>query len=42
MVKIDEKKLAKLTKGSEHRRQKYGLEGSESHREFEANAEVWY
>ena len=42
MVKIDQKKLAKLTTGSEHLRQKYGQEGSENRREFEAKAEAWY
>jgi ribosome-binding protein aMBF1 (putative translation factor) len=41
-IQTDQKKLAKLTTGSEHLIQKYGQEGSENRREFEAKAEAWY
>ena len=42
MIKIDEKKLSKLTTGSEHLAEKYGERGTPSREEFEAKAKAWY
>lgn len=42
MIKLDEKKLAQLKKGSQHFEEKYGSEGSPSRAEFEAKAKAWY
>ena len=42
MMKFDEKKLAQLTKGSDHLTEKYGEKGTLSREEFEAKAKAWY
>ena len=42
MIKIDEKKLERLTTGSQHIDEKYGEDGTPSRTEFEAKAEAWY
>ena len=42
MIKLDEKKLAKLNNGSKHLTEKYGEKGSPSREEFEAKAKAWY
>ena len=42
MIKLDEKKLAKLKTGSQHFDEKYGPENSPSRIEFEAKAKAWY
>jgi hypothetical protein len=42
MIKLDEKKLAKLTTSSQHFDEKYGPVGSPSRDEFEAKAKAWY
>ncbi len=42
MIKLDEKKLAKLNNGSKHLTEKYGDKGSPSREEFEAKAKAWY
>lgn len=42
MINIDEEKLAKLTTGSDHLRERYGEKGSLSREEFEAKSKVWY
>ena len=42
MIKLDEKKLAKLTTSSERLKEKYGESGSLKRKEFEARAESWY
>ncbi|MBR6937199.1 MAG: hypothetical protein IKH63_06490 [Prevotella sp.] len=42
MIEIDEEKLAKLVKGSEHLTEKYGAPGSKSRDEFNARAECYY
>lgn len=42
MIKIDEKKLAKLQTGAQHFDEKYGPIGSPSRKEFEAKAKAWY
>ena len=41
MIKLDEKKLAKLNNGSKHLTEKYGEKGSPSREEFEAKAKAW-
>ncbi|WP_073042900.1 helix-turn-helix transcriptional regulator [Xylanibacter ruminicola] len=42
MIKFNEKKLAQLTKGSDHLTEKYGERGTPSREEFEAKAKAWY
>lgn len=42
MIKLDEKKLTKLTNGTDHLEQKYGEKGSLSREEFEAKSKAWY
>ena len=42
MIKLDGKKLAKLTTGSRHLDEQYGPVGSASRKEFQAKAEAWY
>ena len=42
MIKLDEKKLAKLNNGSKHLTEKYGEKGSPSREEFEAKAKAGY
>ena len=42
MMKLDEKKLARLKTGSQHFEEKYGPAGSPSRVEFEAKAKAWY
>lgn len=42
MIKLDERKLAKLNNGSKHLTEKYGEKGSPSREEFEAKAKAWY
>ena len=42
MMKLDEKKLAKLKTGSEHLAEKYGEKGTLSREEFDARAKAWY
>ena len=42
MIKLDEKKLARLKTGSKHFEEKYGPTGSPSRVEFEAKAKAWY
>jgi DNA-binding XRE family transcriptional regulator len=42
MIKLDEKKLAKLNNGSKHLTEKYGEKGSPSREEFEAKTKAWY
>ena len=41
-MKFDEKKLAQLTKGSDHLTEKYGERGTPSREEFEAKAFSYY
>ena len=42
MIKLDEKKLARLKTGSQHLAEKYGEKGTPSREEFEAKARAWY
>jgi DNA-binding XRE family transcriptional regulator len=42
MIKIDEKKWAKLPKIEDRLEGKYGPEDSPSRKEFQAKAEAWY
>ena len=42
MIEIDEEKLAKLVKGSDHLTEKYGAPGTKSRIEFHARAERYY
>lgn len=42
MIKLDEEKLGKLIKGTDHLNQKYGEKGSLSREEFEAKSKAWY
>lgn len=42
MHNLDEKKLAKLTTGSDHLNNKYGEKGTLSREEFEAKSKAWY
>ena len=42
MIKLDEKKLSKLTNGTAHLEEKYGGKGSVSREEFDAKAQAWY
>ena len=42
MLKLDEKKLAKLTTSSQHIAEKYDSMGSPSREEFEVKAKAWY
>jgi len=41
-LRISRKKLAQLTKGSDHLTEKYGEKGTLSREEFEAKAKAWY
>lgn len=42
MIKLDDKKLAKLKTASTRLEEKYGAEGSSERKDFEARAESWY
>ena len=42
MIKLDEKKLARLKTGSQHLAETYGEKGTPSREEFEAKAKAWY
>lgn len=42
MIKLDEKKLAKLTTASQHFDKEYGLKGTPERDAFEARANAWY
>ena len=42
MIKLDENKLSKLTKGTDHLNEKYGDKGSVSREEFDAKSLAWY
>lgn len=41
-IKLDPEKLAKLTTGTQMLNEKYGEEGTDSRKEFNARAKAWY